>query len=280
MFWSDVPIWISVAVIGAAVFAASGVTGAIHVARRRSERSAERPTPRSGAAGALLGGWLLVSIALAGAGVFRARAETAVPSIILGVAVPILIGCALFVRSPTLRRLADALPPHWALAAQAPRIFGLTFVALMAQDRLPGVFAYRAGYGDILVGAAAPLVAYWYVRRRRWARPVAIGFNVFGLADLALAVGTGVLAAPSALRQIFTTPSTEIMTVLPMVMVPVFLVPLAALIHIFSLRQLLHEARVPEAAAPGRGDRTTAAPLSGPAASRAHSIDPYRPRRW
>lgn len=257
MFWSDVPIWISVAVIGATVFAASGVTGAIHLARRRSERPAERPTPRSGAAGALLGGWLLVSFALAGAGVFRARAETAVPPIIFGVAVPILIGWALFVRFPTLRHLADALPPHWALAAQTPRIFGLTFVALMAQDRLPGVFAYRAGYGDILVGAAAPLVAYWYVRRRRWARPVAIGFNVFGLADLALAVGTGVLAAPSALRQIFTTPSTEIMTVLPMVMVPVFLVPLAALIHIFSLRQLLHEARVPEAAAPDRGDRTT-----------------------
>lgn len=257
MFWSDVPIWISVMVIGATVFAASGVTGAIYLARRRSARPVEGSMPGSGAAGILLGGWLLVSFALAGAGVFRAAAETAAPPIIFGVALPILIGWALFVRSPKLRRLADAVPSHWALAAQTPRIFGLTFLALMAQDRLPGVFGFRAGWGDILVGAAAPLVAYWYVRRGRWARPVAIGFNVLGLADLALAVGTGILAAPSLLRQIFTTPSTEIMTVLPMVMVPVFLVPLAALIHIFSLRQLLHEARLPEAAAPGRGDRTT-----------------------
>jgi hypothetical protein len=260
MFWSDVPLWISVFVMVATVFAALGMAAAIHVAVRRSDGSLGRPAPLSVGAAALLGGWLLVSVVLAGAGVFRANPGSSLPPIILGVFLPVVIGCAAFLLSPTLRRLADAVPPHWAIAAQAPRVFGFIFLALFAQDRLPAVFAYRAGYGDILVGAAAPLVAYWYLSRKPGARRAAIGFNLVGLADLALAIGTGVLAAPSAFRQIFTSPSTELMTVLPMVLVPVFLVPLFTLIHIFSLRQLLHEARSPEEMVPSRLGRGSSAP--------------------
>jgi hypothetical protein len=239
MFWADVPAWVSAAVVGATVFAASGVVGAIQVARRRSVGPAERPVLGAWPSAALLGGWMVVAYMFAGAGAFRADPQTVAPPIVFGVATPILVGCALFTGLPKLRRLAGAVPAHWALAAQAPRVFGFTFLALMARDQLPGVFANRAGYGDIFVGAVAPLVAYWYLRRKPGARPLAIGFNVLGLLDLAVAIGTGILAAPSPLRHIFTTPSTEIMTVLPMVMVPVFLVPLATLVHIFSLRQLL-----------------------------------------
>ena len=261
MAWSDVSPWISVVVIAASVFAAAGVVAAVHIASRRSGSSSGRGlTAEAGAAAVLLGGWLLVSLALAGAGVFRAR-ETGFPQILLGVAVPVVIGSALLSRSSTARRLTAAIPAHWSLAAQAPRVFGLTFLVLLAQHKLPAVFAYRAGYGDILVGIAAPLVAYAFRSGRPWSRRVAVGFNLFGLADLVVAIGTGVLAAPGPMRQIFSIPSTELMTALPMVMVPVFLVPLFTLIHLFSLRQLLHEARNPErATSSGRGRKPELAP--------------------
>lgn len=272
MFWADVPMWISVAVIAATLFAASGLTAAIHVAGRRSGRR----TPRPGAVAAALGGWLIASFVLGGAGVFRASAETALPPIIFGIAVPILIGSALLVRLPSLRLLGDAVPPHWAIAAQAARVFGAMFLVLMAQDKLPGEFAHLAGYGDVLVGAAAPVVAYWYLRRRPSSRPVAIGFNVLGLADLVLGVGTGILAAPGALRQIFTAPSTEIMALFPMVLFSLFLVPLVTLIHVFSLRQLLHEASSPEGAVRHRRDRTTGRPPAVPLAGRT-SVEHYLP---
>jgi hypothetical protein len=246
MVWSDVPLWISVFVVAAAVAAAGGVTAIVHAALRRSEGSLGRSGSQAGTAAALLGGWLALSIALAGAGVFRTTAQSPFPVIVVAVLLPIAIGSALLVASPVVRTLADAIPPRWAIAAQTPRIFGFTFLVLMAQHQLPGVFANRAGWGDIFVGAIAPLVAYWFATGKPWARRVAIGFNVVGLADLAAAIGTGVLAAPSPIRQIFTTPSTEIMTLLPMVLVPIFLVPLATLFHIVSLRQLLHGARNPQ----------------------------------
>ena len=168
MMWSDVPLWISVLVVGAGLLAVGGATGVIHAALRRpgvSDGSLGRPASKSGPAAALLGGWLLVVGALAGAGVFRAR-EGTFPTIVLGVFGPIVVGWALFMLSPTIRRLADAIPPHWAIAAQTPRIFGFTFLALMAEHKLPGVFALRAGWGDIFVGAVAPLVAYGLARTR------------------------------------------------------------------------------------------------------------------
>ncbi|HEY8201140.1 MAG TPA: hypothetical protein VII47_07280, partial [Actinomycetota bacterium] len=253
MMWSDVPLWMSVLVVAAAVAVVGGAAVVVHVALRRSDGSLGEPASLSGPTAALLGGWLLVVGALAGAGVFRARTE-GFPVIVLGVLVPIVIGWALFKLSPTVRRLADALPAPWAIAVQTPRIFGFTFLVLMAQHKLPGVFANRAGWGDIFIGAVAPLVAYGLASGKAWGRGAAIAFNVAGLADLVVAIGTGVLSAPGPFRQIFVTPSTEIMTLLPMVLVPVFLVPFFILVHFFSLRQLLHGAVNPARAplTPGR----------------------------
>lgn len=242
MTWAGVPSWVSIVLMISAVAATSGVVAAIHLAMRRPGAPRGGFTPEARSAAVVLGGWLLLSVILSGAGVFQARAGS-FPWILLAVAVPMAAGAAFLVLSPAARRLSAAIPAHWAIAAQTPRVIGVVFLLLMAQRRLPGVFANRAGWGDILIGAAAPFVAVAYRAGKPWSRGVSIGFNVAGLADLALAVGTGVMAAPGPLRQIFTNPSTELMTLLPMVMIPVFLVPLFTLIHVFSIRQLLQEAR-------------------------------------
>lgn len=252
MTWADVPLWVSIVVMTSAVAAVVGVTALIrHAAAHDGGGGASGRDALTVAAA--LGAWLAAAFALAGAGVFRARATTALP-MILGVGLPLAAGVSFVLLAPAARRLARVVHPAWAIAVQTPRVIGFVFLALLAQDRLPAVFALRAGWGDIAVGAAAPLVVLAYLSGRSWAPWLGIGFNVAGLADLALAVGTGIMAAPGPLRQLFTTPSTEVMTILPMVVIPVFLVPLLASIHVFSIRQLLEEARRPHAVTvrPGR----------------------------
>ena len=51
-------------------------------------------------------------------------------------------------------------------------------------------------------------------------------------------VATGFMTAPSALQPIQVEPNSELMTVLPMVLIPVFLVPLSIMLHLASLAKL------------------------------------------
>jgi hypothetical protein len=190
---------------------------------------------------AALGTWFLLWTILAAVGVFRADPDFALPAIGPGVAIPIVAGSLMIWRSAPLRRLIAAVPQSWLLAAQTPRVLGVVFLVLLAQHKLPAHFAGPAGYGDVLIGLAAPLVAYAYVTRAPGSRGLATAFNIAGIGDLVIAVGTGFLSAPSPFRLLFSRPSTELMTVLPMVLIPTFLVPIFVLLHVISLRKLMEE---------------------------------------
>ena len=226
--------WIWVFIVGIAV----GVPVAAGLAVYRTA-PANRSRTTAGVAG-ILGGWLVVVLALAGAGAFRADAGTRFPLIGLGVGVPLALGLIL-TGSKRVRHLFDSIPQSWLLAAQAPRVLGVAFLVLMAEDKLPAHFALAVGLGDIFIGMAGPVVAYLYARRSPGSRGLAVAFNFAGLADLAMAVGTGFLSAPSPFRLFMTEPSTQLMTVLPMVLIPIFLVPTFALVHVVSLRKLAEE---------------------------------------
>lgn len=207
--------------------------------------------------GGAFGGWLLLVAALGGAGILRVADGGALPLIAPAVAIPISAGILLS-RSQRVVDAMTAIPQTWLLAAQAPRVLGVTFLVLYAQGKLPGHFALSAGIGDILVGLAALPVAWYFARRSPGASGVAVGFNLVGLADLVLAIGTGFLSAPGPVRLFVTDPSTELMTVLPMVLVPAFLVPSLVFVHVLSLRKLLSARTagagpIGRAAVPGAG---------------------------
>lgn len=253
---SAVPLWVSVLVIGASVLAVIGAGTGVYLTPQAAGVSRRKHVSASAATGALLAAWLLLSLTSAGKGIFRARVDMPFPPIALGVVAPIVIGYGLFRFSAKVRLIADSIPQHWLLAAQTPRVLGAAFLVLVAQQKLPPVFGLPAGLGDMLVGAAAPLAAYWYVAARSRSRAVAIAFNIFGVVDLIVAVGTGFLAAPSPFRLIFTTPSTELMTILPLVLIPTFLVPAFILVHMLSLRQLM---LTPAAVDGGEGTRGSGA---------------------
>jgi hypothetical protein len=149
-------------------------------------------------------------------------------------------------RSPELRQVLAAVPLAARHAVQAYRTIGVVFLVLLAQRQLPEHFALPAGWGDMVVGVTAPLVGLALARKARGARAVAIAWNVFGLADLIVAVGMGTgLLAPFLAPQLGTpVPPAAAMGVFPMLLVPAFVVPLSVFLHLFALGGLLRGARM------------------------------------
>jgi hypothetical protein len=190
--------------------------------------------------GAVLAVWLVAAVATGGADVFLGRASDVVPAIAGGLLIPIVAGL-LITRIPAVRE-ALAAPPVLVLLTLVNvwRVAGIMFIALYLQNLLPAHFALPAGIGDVLVGLAAPFVAYALWKRPARRRP-AILLHTLGLLDLVVAVTMGVLSAPGALRVFTGEPSTLPMTVLPEVLVPTFLVPLAIITHITTLRILARQ---------------------------------------
>jgi hypothetical protein len=186
---------------------------------------------------AVLIGWLLLAIALARAGTFQAAPDR-IPTIQYAIFIPILIGAWLIWRSPAVGRIIDAVPQPWIIAVQLYRVLGIIFLILYAIDQMPGLFAWPAGVGDIVVGLLAPFVALAYARDARQNAGLVKAWNVFGILDLVVAVTTGFITSPSVL---FTYgPPNELISVFPLVLVPVYLVPLSVLLHLASLAKLHH----------------------------------------
>jgi len=160
------------------------------------------------------------------------------PTIPFGVGIPLAVGILLYLRWGTLQRAIDAVPQSWIVSVQFYRTLGVIFLILLAQGRMPGSFAWPAGVGDVLVGLLGPMVALAYSRRwpnaSRWVR----AWNWFGLTDLIAALTTGFLTSPSPWQRLAFDLPNRLIGAFPLVLVPVFLVPLSILLHLTSLKKL------------------------------------------
>ena len=192
------------------------------------------------ASSALLLGWLAVTIVLGALGVYHVSSNE-IPTIQYGILLPILAGALLIWRSETAKRVVAAVPQSWLVGVQLYRALGVIFLILYATGKLPSLFAWPAGIGDIAIGLLAPIVGIAYARARK-ATSLVAAWNVFGILDLVIAVGTGFATAPSLIQPIEVQPTSELMTVLPMVLIPVYLVPLSIVLHLASLAKLRREA--------------------------------------
>jgi hypothetical protein len=187
---------------------------------------------------AVLFAWLFVTLILGGLGIFRTAANQPFPYIALAIAIPIVVGALLLRWSRPVQEMVDALPQSWLVGIQFYRVVGVTFLVLHASGFLPGIFALPAGYGDAFVGLTALLVSIGYARyNSKYDRYVAL-WNWLGIADLVIAVTTGFLSSPSRF-QIFSLNAPNILIgSFPLVMIPIYAVPLSILLHLASLRKL------------------------------------------
>src|SRR3984893_2706348 len=232
-----VPAYLPYYVIAGAIGAIAAILFGLRSALRNAHWTTEDRTSAVRAAALTVIGWFLLTLALASVDAYRTAADR-IPTIQYGILVPILIGGLLIWRSPRLARIVDAVPQHWLIGVQLYRTLGVIFLILYAAGKLPGAFAWPAGLGDVLVGALAPVVAIAYRRGPRENADLVAAWNLFGLADLVVAVTTGMLSSPSPLQLFAFDLPNELITRFPLVLVPVFLVPVSALLHLASLTKL------------------------------------------
>jgi hypothetical protein len=209
--------------------------------------------------GFLAWGGFVVGLALLHAGWGRPYRWTAVLEVV-AFAVPPIIGFTALRRAPRLRQALAHRSGLWRLASiQIARNLGLVFLVLHAERKLPGLFAYPAGWGDIAVGVTAPIAmwAVWFredeIRRRGspWQRAF-IGWNIVGLADHIVAVTLGTLYYPGVTGVFGGPPDTAMFAELPMLLFPMFMVPFADTLHLIMIdvvRRPVGEALVSRAGA-------------------------------
>jgi hypothetical protein len=181
--------------------------------------------------------WGAVAWSAAINGAFRAGAS-AVPLLPLAIFVPVIIGAPLVLVSKRVGQVLDAMPATWLIALQVYRVFGAVFLAGALRGLVPGVFGLPAGIGDVLTGLFAVPAAIAVASGTAEGRRAAIVWNIFGLADFAVAILLGLITSPGPLQLIVPSVPSIGAGVYPNVLTPAFVVPSSILLHTLSLRQL------------------------------------------
>jgi hypothetical protein len=220
----------------------TGTTGAICVMLFRGAVTAgfsrATATRVAGGFGTLWGAWVLASVLLAEADLYRFEPTRPVPWLPIAL-MGALAAVLLLSRSPVVSRILAQPGALWRLTVpQIFRVVGVTFLVVLALGKLPAVFALPAGLGDVAIGVEAVFVAR-NLRRGVVGRRALWYFNVLGLVDLVVALAIGFAAAPAVVRLLVTSPTTEAISLLPLALIPATVVPLAAALHLLSLRRLM-----------------------------------------
>jgi len=182
--------------------------------------------------------WLAVAWSAAINGVLIAGASR-LPLLPLAIFLPVIVGAPLLLLSKRVAQVLDAMPAAWLVALQLYRIFGSWALSAWLHGSLPGVFALPAGIGDLLTGLFAVPAALAVATGTAEGRRAAILWNVFGLADFAVAITMGMITAPGRFQLIIPDVQSINAGAYPNVLTPAFVVPCSILLHALSLRQLI-----------------------------------------
>ena len=187
--------------------------------------------------------WSAVAWTAAINGVFRTGAS-ALPLLPLTIFLPVIIGAPLLLLSKRVGQLLDAMPTAWLVALQLYRVFGSQWLAYWLRGLLPGLWALPAGTGDVLTGLFAVPAAIALATGTAEGRKAAILWNIFGLADVAVAIILGMIISPGPFQLIIPNGSSIGLSGYPNVLTPAFVVPSSILLHALSLRQLRRRSRM------------------------------------
>ena len=186
--------------------------------------------------------WFAVAWSGAINGVFHTGASP-LPLLPLAIFLPVIIGAPLLLLSKRVGQVLDAMPASWLVALQLYRVFGSWALAAWLRGVLPGVFALPAGMGDVLTGLFAVPAAIAVAAGTAQGRRAAITWNIFGLADFAVAITLGSITSPGPLQLIVPNVPSIGAGTYPDVLTPAFVVPSSILLHALSLRQLRRRRR-------------------------------------
>lgn len=187
----------------------------------------------------VLVGWTWLIIALGRQGLFRIDGQlTFPPAIALGVVVPIVVGYVAFLYWDSWRTIITAISQRWLISIQVFRLTGGMILVLHFRDLLPAVFAYPTALGDLFIGLTALPLAYLYARRKAGARQLVFAWNYLGVFEMLLVVFLGITTSPSQVQLFALDAPNLLTTAYPVVLFPLFSVPVGVVLHIYSLARL------------------------------------------
>jgi hypothetical protein len=192
-----------------------------------------------GLVAAALAGWFCLVLSAGATGVLARPIGPGVPGVGLAVLIPLSLLSLLVLGTARGREQVRRAPLRALVGVHSVRVLGLSFVLLYAAKRLPAPFAPVAGWGDIAVGLLAMAFLLRLTRSEAIIpRRLLLLWNVLGLADLVAAVALGATSAPGPLQIFHGPPSSAIMSTLPWTLIPSFLVPSLAFLHLCTFYRL------------------------------------------
>jgi hypothetical protein len=188
---------------------------------------------------ALIGAiWLLAIVVAGAAAVFEAGPGRPPLALLAAIVVPPALFMLAYRVSTEFRRFVLGLDLRLLTAVQTWRVLGGMFLFLYALNLRPALFAFSAGLGDVAVGVAAVFVLRSMIDGHpNWRRRVLL-LNLGGLLDFVGAIATGVLTSNSSLGLFAPATPMPSMGMMPLSLIPSFMVPLWVIIHFASLLQL------------------------------------------
>ena len=123
--------------------------GLIWLGAARMPASAKSRYVTAGVLSATLIGWVAVAQYLGAANTYFAAADTAVPTVLFGLLIPLAVAAIALWRSESIARLVSAIPLHWLVAAQATASRAAFFSCFGLTDACPGNLRCRRGLGTL-----------------------------------------------------------------------------------------------------------------------------------
>jgi hypothetical protein len=185
--------------------------------------------------------WFLVVVTLGATGALDPQSGAGPLGLGAAVLVPCGVVCFAFLLPGPAREAMWNVPLEALIAVNILRVLGASFVLLYAAHELPAPLAPVSGWGDIVVGLTAGPVAWIAARYGSSAKAWVLAWNVIGFVDLIAAIGLGATSSPGPIRLFTDPPGSSIMTTLPWIMIPCFLVPIWEALHIAIFLRLFPE---------------------------------------
>jgi hypothetical protein len=149
-----------------------------------------------------------------------------------------LVTILIFSFSKSVKEILPHIPQENIIKLQVFRFYVEVLLwALFASALLPVQMTFEGRNFDVITGVTATGVA-WLITKNKFPKLAIILWNIMGLGLLLNIVTIALLSMPTPFRYFMNEPANTIVTEFPISMLPAFLVPLAYMLHILSLRKI------------------------------------------
>jgi hypothetical protein len=185
----------------------------------------------------LFAAWLALVLILGARDAFVGQPGKPPLALLISLVVPLTLFLVGYLALQPFRDFVLSADLRIIVGMQAWRWAGFGFLTLYTYRILPGIFAWTAGLGDMLVGITAVTVLASLLRKPAFAASKRfVLWNLLGILDLAVAVSIGALL-PLLVPNFYGTVTTSPMSQLPLVLIPAYLVPTFLMLHLTALFQ-------------------------------------------